>query len=195
MKKILPAIIITLFVVACRQADTARNTRNIELLTDSTIYQNNNIYTDSPVVSENNSEQTETGKKTGNIPASSSNTTNVKKTSKPRTVKTVSNPERATDSVNQTEVQVENSPKNDAGTGSGTVSANDRVQDASTVQKKGMSKAAQGAIIGGAAGAVGGAIIAKKKGVGAVIGGIAGAAGGYIIGKNKDKKESGGKKQ
>jgi hypothetical protein len=58
------------------------------------------------------------------------------------------------------------------------------------VQKKGMSKAAQGAIIGGVAGAVGGAVISKKKGLGAVVGGIAGAAGGYIIGKKMDKKDN-----
>jgi hypothetical protein len=59
------------------------------------------------------------------------------------------------------------------------------------VQKKtGMNKATQGAIIGGVAGAVGGAVISKKKGLGAVVGGIAGAAGGYIIGKNMDKKDN-----
>ena len=43
-------------------------------------------------------------------------------------------------------------------------------------------------MIGGAAGAVGGAIISKKKGTGAIIGGVIGAAGGYILGKKKDKK-------
>ncbi len=60
-----------------------------------------------------------------------------------------------------------------------------------TAQKKtGMNKATQGAIIGGVAGAVGGAVISKKKGLGAVVGGIAGAAGGYIIGKNMDKKDN-----
>ena len=54
--------------------------------------------------------------------------------------------------------------------------------------KKGMSSAAKGAIIGGAAGAVGGAIIDKKSGRGAVIGGVAGAGAGYVIGRDKDKK-------
>lgn len=56
-------------------------------------------------------------------------------------------------------------------------------------KKKGMSKAAQGAIIGGVGGAVGGAVIGKN-GKGAVIGGIIGAAGGYILGKQKDKKDN-----
>jgi hypothetical protein len=56
-----------------------------------------------------------------------------------------------------------------------------------TNQKKGMSKAAQGAVIGGVGGAVAGAVIGKS-GKGAVIGGVVGAAGGYIIGRSKDKK-------
>lgn len=58
-----------------------------------------------------------------------------------------------------------------------------------STKKKGWSKAAQGAVIGGAAGAVGGAIISKHKGTGAAIGAVVGAAGGYIIGRNKDKKD------
>lgn len=57
-------------------------------------------------------------------------------------------------------------------------------------KKKGWSKAAQGAAIGGVTGAVGGAILSKKKGLGAVIGGVVGAAGGYIIGKKMDKKDN-----
>lgn len=73
----------------------------------------------------------------------------------------------------------------------GTTSDNGSVATTPEVQKKkGWSKAAQGAAIGGVAGAVGGAIISKKKGLGAVVGAAVGAAGGYIIGKNKDKKEN-----
>ena len=57
-------------------------------------------------------------------------------------------------------------------------------------QKKGISKAAKGAIIGGAGGAVAGAVINKKnRAVGAVIGGVLGAGGGYVIGRGKDKKD------
>jgi len=44
-------------------------------------------------------------------------------------------------------------------------------------------------VIGGVGGAIGGAIISKKKGTGAVVGGVIGAAGGYIIGRSKDKKD------
>jgi hypothetical protein len=56
------------------------------------------------------------------------------------------------------------------------------------VKKKGWNNATKGAVIGAGAGAIGGAILSKKKGLGAVIGGVVGAAGGYIIGKNIDKK-------
>ena len=55
--------------------------------------------------------------------------------------------------------------------------------------KKGWSKAAKGAVIGGGSGAVLGAILDKKHGRGAVIGGILGAAGGYAIGRGKDKRD------
>ena len=57
-------------------------------------------------------------------------------------------------------------------------------------KKKGWSKAAKGAVIGAGAGAIGGAILSKKKGKGAIIGGIIGAAGGYVIGRGMDKKDS-----
>lgn len=67
-------------------------------------------------------------------------------------------------------------------------------ETASTVpepeKKKGWSKAAKGAVIGAGAGAIGGAILSKKKGLGAVIGGVVGAAGGYVIGKGMDKKDN-----
>jgi len=57
-------------------------------------------------------------------------------------------------------------------------------------QKKGWSKAAKGAVIGGAGGAVAGAVINKKnRAVGAVIGGVLGAGGGYVIGRSQDKKD------
>jgi outer membrane lipoprotein SlyB len=57
------------------------------------------------------------------------------------------------------------------------------------VQKKGWSKAAKGAVIGGAGGAVVGAAVSKKRGKGAIIGGVVGAGTGYIIGRNEDKKD------
>jgi hypothetical protein len=61
---------------------------------------------------------------------------------------------------------------------------------ASASQKKGWSKAAKGAVIGGVAGAAGGAIINKKnRAAGAVIGGVLGAGAGYGIGRGMDKKD------
>lgn len=56
--------------------------------------------------------------------------------------------------------------------------------------KKGWSKAAKGAVIGGATGAAAGAIINKRnRAVGAVIGGVVGAGGGYAIGRGMDKRD------
>jgi outer membrane lipoprotein SlyB len=57
-------------------------------------------------------------------------------------------------------------------------------------KKKGWSKTAKGAVIGGVAGAVGGAVINKRNpGAGAVIGGVLGAGTGAVIGNVLDKKD------
>lgn len=60
-----------------------------------------------------------------------------------------------------------------------------------TPPKKGWSRKAKGAAIGGGSGAAAGAIIAGKgdRGKGAIIGGAAGAVGGALIGRKKDKKQ------
>jgi hypothetical protein len=56
-------------------------------------------------------------------------------------------------------------------------------------RKKGWSSAAKGAVIGGVAGAAGGAIINKKnRALGGVIGGVLGAGAGYGIGRGIDKR-------
>lgn len=55
-------------------------------------------------------------------------------------------------------------------------------------QKQGWSKAAQGAVIGGVAGAAAGAVISKDA-KGAIIGGVLGAGGGYVIGRSQDRKD------
>jgi len=57
-----------------------------------------------------------------------------------------------------------------------------------TTKKKGWSDAAKGTAIGAGAGALGGALIDKKKGRGAIIGGVVGAGAGYIIGRGEDRK-------
>jgi len=78
---------------------------------------------------------------------------------------------------------------NSTSSGSGSMS-NESSETAKVEKKEGWSKAAKGAVIGGVAGAAGGAIINKKnRVVGAVIGGVLGAAGGYGIGRTMDKKD------
>jgi osmotically inducible lipoprotein OsmB len=54
-------------------------------------------------------------------------------------------------------------------------------------EKKGWSKKAKGAVIGGAGGAATGAILGGKKG--AVIGAAAGTVAGGAIGRKKDRKK------
>jgi FKBP-type peptidyl-prolyl cis-trans isomerase len=59
-----------------------------------------------------------------------------------------------------------------------------------TTQKKGWSKTAKGAVVGGVVGATTGAVINKKnRAAGAVIGGVIGAGTGAVIGNEMDKKD------
>lgn len=57
-------------------------------------------------------------------------------------------------------------------------------------KKRGWSKAAKGAVIGGVGGAAVGAVINKKnRALGAVVGGVIGGGGGYVIGRQMDKRD------
>ena len=58
-----------------------------------------------------------------------------------------------------------------------------------TKTRKGMSKRAKGAIIGGGAGVLGGALIGHGV-KGALIGGALGAGAGYVVGNETDKGKS-----
>ncbi len=87
-------------------------------------------------------------------------------------------------------------PVNTSTTETSTGSADDVVMNSESTnaaeapEKKGWSKAAKGAVIGGASGAAAGAVINKKnRALGAVIGGVIGAGGGYVIGRGMDKKD------
>ncbi|HEX6334989.1 MAG TPA: glycine zipper 2TM domain-containing protein [Flavisolibacter sp.] len=72
--------------------------------------------------------------------------------------------------------------------GSGTSGSAGSTSTASA--KKGWSKAAKGAVIGGVAGGAAGAVINKKNRVaGGVIGAVIGAGGGYVIGRQMDKRD------
>jgi hypothetical protein len=157
MKNLLLALFVITAFAACKSnSDQNDQTRNIQLLSDSTTY-NNNVFSDTNKVV-----------KAEEIPA--------KISEKPRTIVKVKSPAKTT-------VDNPSSGTNSAETAS--TGTETKVQ-----KKKGLNKASQGAIIGGVTGAVGGAIISKKKGMGAVVGGIVGAAGGYIIGKKMDKKDN-----
>jgi hypothetical protein len=95
--------------------------------------------------------------------------------------------ERPAAPVRRTRTTTRSSGVSSSSGGSGTSTASTGTTQ--TTRKKGWSKAAKGAVIGGASGAVLGAIVSKKKGLGAVIGGVVGAGAGYMIGRGKDKKD------
>jgi membrane-bound lytic murein transglycosylase len=78
-----------------------------------------------------------------------------------------------------------------SGSGSSTKSTTMSSESSNTaVKKKGWSKTAKGAVIGGVVGAGTGAIINKKnRAAGAVIGGVVGAGAGAVIGNQQDKKD------
>lgn len=110
--------------------------------------------------------------------AKPNSTTPVRKTVKPRPVAAKRPAQSETSST---------SPASETA-GGGTMSS-ESSDAAKASEKKGWSKAAKGAVIGGVAGAAGGAVINKKNPVvGAVIGGVVGAGGGYVIGRKMDKK-------
>ena len=68
----------------------------------------------------------------------------------------------------------------ESSTGSGTAAQ----------EKKGWSKTAKGAVIGGVVGAGTGAVVNKKnRAAGAVVGGVIGAGAGAVIGHEMDKKD------
>jgi hypothetical protein len=76
--------------------------------------------------------------------------------------------------------------RNEAASHSSSSQSNNEA--AAPAKKKGWSEAAKGTAIGAGAGALGGALIDKKKGRGAIIGGVVGAGAGYLIGRDKDRK-------
>ena len=160
----------TMLLGACKSKDQS-DTRNIQLLTDSTAYHNNS------------KSDTSTAEARALLKASSSDVN--RKSSAER--------DNTHPSANTSTSGSGNSGNNSASSGNSNSGNSSSTQQSS--EKKGWSKAAQGAVIGGVGGAIGGAIISKKKGTGAAIGGAVGAAGGYIIGREKDKKDGRVKKQ
>jgi hypothetical protein len=198
MKNFLLAILIIAGLAACKSDPEVSQDRNIQLLPDSSSYisnvfsDTNNLVKAEPTpapVAEQPKTKTivrtiiieKPAAKSQVVPQQSPQSSDIPPVvaSAPVSTPPVAGPRSETKRMDSTSISgVDNSAS--------TASTSDE-----KVQKKtGMNKATQGAIIGGVAGAVGGAVISKKKGLGAVVGGIAGAAGGYIIGKNMDKKDN-----
>lgn len=109
----------------------------------------------------------------------------VRKTTKPR----ASASQASSSNNNSVNTNTNTSSSTSADTNdSGTITSESG--ETAKAEKKGISKAAKGAVIGGVVGAVGGAVINKDNRVaGAVIGGIIGAGGGYAIGRGMDRKD------
>ena len=83
-----------------------------------------------------------------------------------------------------------NTGTSSSGTGNSNTASTGNGTTTTTTAKKGWSKTAKGAVIGGVVGAGTGAVINKKnRGVGAVVGGVLGAGTGAVIGRQQDKKD------
>lgn len=193
MKKLLLFVSIITGLAACKSnSDENTQNRDIQLLSDSSAY-NNSILSDttatvmqSPVIEKSSAKPVAKQKTLVKASKPAPQAPVVEQTS---SVPPVATPPVVSNSKDSISTKPDNS----------TVSAGDNKDAGSATsgtevqKKKGWNKATQGAVIGGVTGAVGGAIISKKKGVGAVVGGIVGAAGGYIIGKKMDKKDTASK--
>ena len=185
MKNLLLSILIITGFAACNSKTSLDSaSRDIQLLSDSTVY-SSSAFSDTAVTAKAEITHATIAKSPKVIVKAPKNIPTLSRVSAPVYTAPVSIPQTETPPIISTP----------ATTASGTTVATGNTANSGNVatvpqveQKKGWSKAAQGAAIGGVAGAVGGAILSKKKGLGAVVGGVVGAAGGYILGKGMDKK-------
>lgn len=174
MKLLTPVIVIALALSACNSNTKTDSEAKKEIVADTSTNYNNSVLTDTgtalqPEVAPAVVSKTATEVKKKKSTAKSERTV----TTHPAPVTPDNTTVNSKDNTTATQPTVNNDPA-----------------PAQAEEKKGWSNAAKGAVIGGGAGAVGGAIISKKKGKGAIIGGVLGAAGGYIIGRHKDKKDT-----
>ncbi|MEO6289303.1 MAG: YMGG-like glycine zipper-containing protein [Ginsengibacter sp.] len=190
MKTFILSIAIFTGFAACNNSTKQDNARDIQLLTDTTAYRNN-IYSDTtrtvapdPVTTTEAKVAPKVITVTKRIIYTPAPPTNRAPVYQPP----VTSPDVATTTpVPATTTTGDNT----AQAGGGTTDSNQTASTTTQAEKKeGWSSAAKGAAIGAGAGAIGGAIIAKKKGLGAIVGGVVGAAGGYIIGKDIDKRNN-----
>ncbi|MEP7252421.1 MAG: YMGG-like glycine zipper-containing protein [Ginsengibacter sp.] len=194
MKNFLLAFALITGVAACNTTPRQDESRDIQLLTDSTAY-HNNFYSDTssavkvePIKAAEVPAAPKVITITKRIIYTPAKTVNEAPVSQPQ----VNNIPTATPVPVPTNGPVTTTTDNTTQTGSSTSTGTDPVATTTPQEKKkGWSSAAKGAAIGAGAGAIGGAIISKKKGLGAVVGGVVGAAGGYIIGKDIDKRKAG----
>ena len=176
MKFLTSAIVLALSLAACNSDPKTDLGTKKEIVADTTTNYNNSVLTDTGTAI-----QPELSTVAPALTEAKKNKNTTPKSQKPVTTKI------AAITANPAPVTAENTTVNTTAT---QPAISNEPAPVATEGKKGWSNAAKGAVIGGGAGAIGGAIISKKKGKGAIIGGVLGAAGGYIIGRNKDKKDT-----
>ena len=160
MKKIIQCFIVASIFVACNSKSDLDTKKDVILVDTSGMYKSN-IMTDTGSVIET----TTLTNRNQNTAVANRRTTNTNRSSN-----TNHNGSRTTASTS-----------NNTNTNSG--------QTTTVRRRRGWSKAAKDATIGGVGGAVIGAVISKNHVTGAIIGGVIGAGGGYILGRSKDKKD------
>lgn len=189
MKNLLLSLVLLTCLAACNNNDkTDTAERNIQLLRDSTVYTNNNMYSDTianVIIEEPTIEKPVTQRITPKAPQRKVVAVPAKKEN-PAPVYVEKQEEKVETTVATPPINPGSSENTGVGSSDGNTAS---VPVPQAQKKKGWDKATTGAVIGGAAGAAGGAIISKKKGLGAVVGAVVGAASGYIIGKDMDKKD------
>ena len=190
MKNFLLSIAIITGLAACNNTPKD-DTRDIQLLSDPSAYQNNVGADTSAAVAAQPlpAAEVKTAPPVITITKRIIYTPAKTVTTAPVSQPTVYTPPVATEVPNTVPSTTTNNGTMQAGTAGGTTDE-PVATTTQTEKKKGWSAAAKGAAIGAGAGAIGGAIISKKKGLGAIVGGVVGAAGGYIIGKDIDKKNN-----
>ena len=163
MKKIIYFLALTALFTACKPKATLNTDKEVVSLTDSSFY-NSSYLSDTGAVADPdefiNSGGVVSGKST--VPDAKSNTARNSNTRSSNNTRTSSS--------------------------SGNNQSSGNTSAPATTQRRGISKAAKGAIIGGVGGAVAGAVIGKNA-KGAGVGAVVGAAGGYIIGRSKDRRD------
>jgi hypothetical protein len=174
MKKILFGLtIVATAFGACKQKSNLNTDRSMVLLSDSGNYN----YNGSSDTGYNNQQVVSSG-------IFGAGTTNAVSHAEPA----VNEPIRATSAKSSSSNTRATTRRTSTSSGSGTSSSGGTTASTVPARKKGWSKAAKGAAIGGGAGAVAGAVIGKNA-KGAIIGAVLGAGGGYIIGRSQDKKD------